>query len=156
MALHEYEGKHFTNVSKESTALSSDEEKEKIKKENEDSKDILSKMKEKLDGRVTDVKFTSKLKEHPVCLTTEGEISTSMEKVINAMPTDERIKASEILEININHKIADKLKELYKDNIEEFEKYTKVMYYEARLIEGLSIDNPTEMSNLMCDIMASK
>lgn len=156
MTLHEYEGKHFTNVSKESTDLSSDEEKEKIKKENEDSKDMLSKMKEVLEGSVTEVKFTSKLKKHPVCLTTEGEISTSMEKVINAMPNDEKIKASEVLEININHKIADKLKELYKENNEEFEKYTKVMYYEARLIEGLPIDNPTEMTSLMCDIMAGK
>ena len=156
MALHEFDGKHFVNVSKESTDLSSDEEKEKIKKENENSKEMFGKMKEVLGDYVTDVKFTSKLKEHPVCLTTDGEISTSMEKVINAMPTDERIKASEILEINVNHKIANKLKELYKDNMEEFEKYTKVMYYEARLIEGLPIDNPTEMSNLMCDIMASK
>ena len=97
MALHEYEGKHFTNVSKESTDLSSDEEKEKIKKENEDSKDMLSKMKEVLDSEVNEVKFTSKLKKHPVCLTTEGEISSSMEKVINAMPNDEKIKASEVL-----------------------------------------------------------
>lgn len=156
MAIHEYEGKHFTNVSKESTDLSSDEEKEKIKKENEESKDMLTLMKEVLDNNVTEVKFTSKLKKHPVCLTTEGEVSTSMEKVINAMPTDEKIKANTVLEININHKIADKLKELYKNNKEEFEKYTKVMYYEARLIEGLPIDNPTEMTSLMCDIMANK
>lgn len=156
MAIHEYEGKHFTNVSKESTDLSSDEEKEKIKKENEESKDMLTLMREVLDNNVTEVKFTSKLKKHPVCLTTEGEVSTSMEKVINAMPTDEKIKANTVLEININHKIADKLKELYKNNKEEFEKYTKVMYYEARLIEGLPIDNPTEMTSLMCDIMANK
>ena len=97
-----------------------------------------------------------RLKNHPVCLTTEGEVSTSMEKVINSMPTGEKSKASEVLEINSNHKIANKLKELYKDNKEEFEKYTKVIYFEARLIEGLPIDNPTEMSNLMCDIMADK
>ena len=156
MALHEFEGKHFTNVSKESTDLSTDEEKEQIKTANEENKDMLSKMKELLSENVKEVKFTSKLKKHPVCLTTEGEISTSMEKVINAMPTDESIKADTVLEININHKIADKLKELYKNNIEEFNKYTKVMYYEARLIEGLPIDNPTEMANLMCDIMADK
>ena len=113
-------------------------------------------MKDLLGDSVKEVKFTSKLKNHPVCLTTEGEVSTSMEKVINSMPTGEKIKASEVLEINSNHKIADKLKELYKDNKEEFEKYTKVIYFEARLIEGLPIDNPTEMSNLMCDIMADK
>ena len=127
-----------------------------MKKANEDNKDMLDKMKDLLLGSVTEVKFTSKLKKHPVCLTTEGEVSTSMEKVINAMPNDEKIKASEVLEINMNHKIADKLKELYKNNSEEFEKYTKIMYYEARLIEGLPIDNPTEMTSLMCDIMANK
>ena len=70
--------------------------------------------------------------------------------------TGEKIKASEVLEINSDHKISDKLKELYKGNKEEFEKYTKVIYFEARLIEGLPIENPTEMSNLMCDIMANK
>ena len=79
-----------------------------------------------------------------------------MEKVINSMPTDEKINASEVLEINVNHKISDKLKELYEKDKEEFKKYTKVIYYEARLIEGLPIDNPTEMSNLICDIMANK
>ena len=156
MALHEYNDKHFTNVSKETTDLSTEEEKQKIKEENENNKDMLVKMKEILDENVTEVKFTSKLKKHPVCLTTEGEITTSMEKVINAMPNDEKIKASEILEININHKIAGKIKELYKNNIEEFTKYTKVMYYQARLIEGLTIDNPTEMTEIMCDIMANK
>ena len=117
---------------------------------------MLDEMKDILEGSVTEVKLTNKLKSHPVCLTTTGEISTSMEKVINAMPTDEKIKASEVLEINANHKIADKLKELYEKDKEEFKKYTKVIYYEARLIEGLPIDNPTEMSNLMCDIMANK
>lgn len=156
MALSEYEGKKFANVSSENTDISTEEEKKHITEINDNNKDMLSKMKEILDGSVKEVKFTSKLKNHPVCLTTEGEISTSMEKVINAMPTDEKIKASEVLEINTNHKIADKLKELYKDNIEEFEKYTKVIYFEARLIEGLPIDNPTEMTSLMCDIMANK
>ncbi len=154
MTLHEFDGKHFVNVSSESTDLSTEEEKEHIKKENTDNKDMLEKMKEVLEGEVSDVRFTSKLKNHPVCLTTEGEVSTSMEKVINAMPTDEKIKANMVLEINVSHKISDKLKELYKKDKDEFVKYTKVIYFEARLIEGLPIDNPTEMSNLMCDIMA--
>ena len=156
MALREYKGKTFVNVANESTDLSTEEEKEKIKKENETNKSMLDEMKDILEGSVTEVKLTNKLKSHPVCLTTTGEISTSMEKVINAMPTDEKIKASEVLEINANHKIADKLKELYEKDKEEFKKYTKVIYYEARLIEGLPIDNPTEMSNLICDIMANK
>lgn len=156
MAIHEYKGKTFVNVTNESTDLSTDEEKEKINKENTDNKDILEEMKKVLEGNVEEVKLTNKLKSHPVCLTTTGEVSTSMEKVINAMPTDEKIKANEVLEINASHKIVDKLKDLYKNNKDEFTKYTKVIYYEARLIEGLPIDNPTELSNLMCDIMANK
>ena len=156
MAIHEYKGKTFVNVTNESTDLSTDEEKEKINKENTDIKDMLEEMKKVLEGNVEEVKLTNKLKSHPVCLTTTGEVSTSMEKVINAMPTDEKIKANEVLEINASHKIVDKLKDLYKNNKDEFTKYTKVIYYEARLIEGLPIDNPTELSNLMCDIMANK
>ncbi len=156
MAIHEYKGKTFVNVSNESTDLSTEEEKEKINKENTDNKDMLEEMKKVLEDNVTEVKLTNKLKSHPVCLTTTGEVSTSMEKVINAMPTDEKIKASEVLEINASHKIVDKLKDLYKNDKDEFTKYTKVIYYEARLIEGLPIDNPTELSNLMCDIMANK
>ena len=156
IAIHEYKGKTFVNVSNESTDLSTEEEKEKINKENSDNKDMLEEMKKVLEGNVEEVKLTNKLKSHPVCLTTTGEVSTSMEKVINAMPTDEKIKANEVLEINASHKIVDKLKDLYKNNKDEFTKYTKVIYYEARLIEGLPIDNPTELSNLMCDIMANK
>ena len=156
MAIHEYKGKTFVNVTNESTDLSTDEEKEKINKENTDNKDMLEEMKKVLEGDVEEVKLTNKLKSHPVCLTTTGEVSTSMEKVINAMPTDEKIKANEVLEINASHKIVDKLKDLYKNDKDEFTKYTKVIYYEARLIEGLPIDNPTELSNLMCDIMANK
>ena len=156
MAIREYKGKTFVNVTNESTDLSTDEEKEKINKENTDNKDMLEEMKKVLEDNVTEVKLTNKLKSHPVCLTTTGEVSTSMEKVINAMPTDEKIKASEVLEINASHKIVDKLKDLYKNDKDEFTKYTKVIYYEARLIEGLPIDNPTELSNLMCDIMANK
>ena len=156
ITLAEYNSKKFVNVSSENTDISTEEEKKHINEINDNNKDMLSSMKDLLGDSVKEVKFTSKLKNHPVCLTTEGEVSTSMEKVINSMPTGEKIKASEVLEINSNHKIADKLKELYKYNKEEFEKYTKVIYFEARLIEGLPIDNPTEMSNLMCDIMADK
>lgn len=156
MTLSEYDGKKFKNVSSENADLSTEEEKKHINEINDNNKDMLAEMKEILKDNVKEVKFTNKLKNHPVCLTTEGEISTSMEKVINSMPTGEKIKASEVLEINSDHKISDKLKELYKGNKEEFEKYTKVIYFEARLIEGLPIENPTEMSNLMCDIMANK
>lgn len=154
MTLGEYKGKKFVNTSSFDTDLSTKEEKEKLKKENEDNTSMLKEMKDILGDNVNEVKFTTRLLNHPVCLTTSGDISTSMEKVINSMPTEEKISAKEVLLININHNISNKLKELYKENKEEFIKYTKVIYYEARLIEGLSIENPTEFSSLVCELLS--
>lgn len=154
--LDNFEDKKFVNVSSEKMDLSSEEEKEVIKKENDDNKDMLKFMKDTLGDNVIEVRFTNKLKSHPVCLTSDGDVSVEMEKVINAMPTDEKIAAKTVLEINASHKISDKLKDLYKNNKDELTKYTKIIYNEARLIEGLPIENPTEMSNLMCDILANK
>ena len=149
--LKEYDKKKFINVSSKEFDLDTKEEKEELEKHNEDSKDMFSIMKEGLD--VKDIRFTKKLKNHPVCLTTEGNVSTEMEKVINAMPTDETIKAEKLLEINESHPIVEKLQKLYKEDKEELKKYSKVLYAQARLIEGLPIDNPTEITNLICDII---
>ncbi len=152
--LREYDGKEFVNISKEDVNLGSEEDKKELEKENEDNKDLLGVMRESLADYVKDVKFTNKLKNHPVCLTSHGNLSVEMEKVINAMPTDEHIKAETILEINKDHVIAKKLKELYTDDKEELKKYAKVLYSEARLIEGLPLDNPTEISNLVCELLS--
>ena len=109
-----------------------------------------------LKDNLKEIKFTNRLKNHPVCLTTKGGLSIEMEKVLNAMPTDEKVNAETILEINNNHPIAETLKDLYKNDKEELKKYTKLLYAQARLIEGLSLENPTEISNLMCEIMSKK
>ena len=154
ITLGEYEGKKFVNTSSVDTDPSTDKEKEEIKKENDDNTSMLKEMKDILGDNVSEVKFTNRLLKHPVCLTTSGDISTSMEKVINAMPTEEKISAKEVLLINVNHSISNKLKELYKSNKEEFSKYTKVIYCEARLIEGLSIENPTEFTSLVCELIS--
>ena len=111
-------------------------------------------MKKALDKEVQNVRFTHKLKNHPVCLSSEGAISVEMEKTLNSMPNNQGIKAQTVLEINENHDIAKKLQELYKNDKDKLEKYTKVLYAQARLIEGLPIENPTEISNLVCEIMA--
>ena len=103
---------------------------------------------------VKEVKFTNKLKNHPVCLTSVGEISVEMEKVMNAMPTQENINAEKILEINENHPIAKKIQDLYKKDKEQLKDYSKVLYAQARLIEGLPIENPTEITNLICEMIA--
>ncbi len=153
-ALMEYKEKKFMNVSSSELDLETKEEKEKTESKNKEYNDIFKVMKETLKNQVSEIEFTNRLKNHPVCLTTKGEISIEMEKVINAMPTDEKVKANLILEINENHEIANKLKDLYENNKEELEKYTKILYAQARLIEGLQIDNPTEISNLICEIMS--
>ena len=148
--IREYEGLKVSNISSDKVDLSSDEEKEDLKKKNEEAKDMFKIMADSLSD-VSTVRFTNKLKNHPVCLTSEGDISIEMEKVINAMPTDEHIDAAKVLEINENHKIASKIKELYENDKEALKDYTKILYAQARLIEGLPIDNPTEITNLICD-----
>ena len=152
--LMEYEGKKFVNVSTNEFDLSSKKEKAEVEKINKDNKGLLDTMKEAI-GDVKEVRFTKKLKKHPVCLVSEGGVSIEMEKVINAMPTDENIKATMILEINEDHPISQKLKDLYKTNPETVKEYSKILYAQARLIEGLPIDNPTELSNLICEHLNS-
>lgn len=152
--LMEYEGKKFINVCSKDLNLSSDEENKKLDKLNSEHSDLFKAMKESLADSVSEIRFTNRLKSHPVCLTTEGDVSVEMEKVFNAMPTDNKIKANTILEINSEHKIVDKLNDLYKNDKDELAKYTKILYAQARLIEGLTIDNPTEISNLVCDLIS--
>ena len=153
-SLMEYDGKKFVNVSEENLDLDTEEEKEEIKKINDENKEMLNSMKEIIGSDISDVRFTHRLKNHPVCLVSEGPVSIEMQKVLNAMPTDKNINAKIILEINSSHKIADKLKELYKSDKERFNEYTKILYSQSRLIEGLSIENPTEISNLICDLLS--
>lgn len=151
--LYEYEGKQFVNVSAGNIDLDSAEEKEELKKMNEENKSMFETMKEAI-PEVQEIRFTHRLRKHPVCLTSEGEISVEMEKVINAMPNNQNVKAKTILEINEKHEITGKLKDLFNNDKEELKNYTKVLYAGARLIEGLTIDNPTEFSNLVCKILA--
>ena len=130
---------------------------EEIKKVNEENKDMLQAVKEQLKDRVEEVRFTNKLKKHPVCLTSMGELSTSMEKIINAMPNDgsENVHAKTILEINEEHPISDKLKELYKEGkLEEVNKYSNILYNQARLISGLPVENPNELTEMICEILS--
>ena len=150
----EYNGKSFKNVSSDDLDLDTAEEKEAIQKENEENKDLLNIMKETLKDEVQEVKFTNRLKNHPVCLTTEGGISIEMEKVINSMPADQKVKAKIVLEINDSHPISNKLKELYNTDKEELKNYAKILFATSKLIEGLSVENPTEISNLICDAIS--
>jgi len=152
--LMEHKEKKFINVCANDVDLDTDEEKEALKKENEENKDMFTLMKETIGEGVQEVRFTHRLKNHPVCLTSEGALSVEMEKVINSMPNDQKVKAQTALEINDSHPIAQKIKDLYANDKEELKKYTQVLYAQARLIEGLPVENPTQISNFICEIIA--
>ena len=148
--LRSYEDKQFVNVCADKLDLDTAEEKEEVKKANEDSKDMLDKMSDAIGEGVNSVRFTNSLKNHPACLTSEGMLSTEMEKVLNAMPDANGVKAETVLEINMNHPVTEKLRTL---DDETLSKYAKLLYMQARLIGGLSIEDPAEFSSLISDLM---
>lgn len=154
--LAQYDGKTFVNICGDSFDISSEEEKEALKKVNDEAGDMLSKMKDAIDAGLAGVRFTNKLKNHPVCLTSEGALSVEMEKTLNAMPMpgDEKVKAELVLEINNEHRVADRLREIAASGDDEkLGKYAKLLYAQARLIAGMSVENPTELSDLICELM---
>ena len=152
--LMDYEGKKFANVSSEALDLDTEDEKKELEEKNSSNKEMFDEMTSLLDNEIKEVRFTNKLKNHPVCLTSKGNVSIEMEKVMNSMPTGEKVNAEKVLEINENHPIVSKLEDLYKNNKEEFDNYTKILYQQARLIEGLPVDNPTELTNLICNVIS--
>ena len=153
-AISKYEEKEFQNIASGELDLETEEEKKETEKVNKKSKDLLKAMKYLIPD-IDEVRFTNKLKSHPVCLTSKGDVSIEMQKVFDAMPNDLGIKAKTILEINEKHPISKKLKELYKnDDKTDFNNYTKILYSEACIIAGLPIDNPTEISDLICDVIS--
>lgn len=152
--LHEYKGKTFTNICAGNLDLDTEEEKEALKAENEEAKDVLAFLKESIGDAVSEVRFTNKLRNHPVCLTSEGMMSLGMEKVLSAMPgANGGVKATVVLEINKDHPVADKIKALYETDKEKTAKYAKILYAQSCLIAGKSIENPTEYSELVCELM---
>ena len=148
-----YEEKEFKSVSSGDLGLESEEEKKEVEQQVEENKDLFTAMKEALDGKVKEVKLSSRLKSHPVCLSNDGEISMEMEKVLNAMPNDQKVNAEKILEINATHPVFEKLKGMYPADKETVKKYADILYNQALLIEGLPIEDPVAFSNAICDIM---
>ncbi len=149
-AMGKYNDHEFINVLDEKT---NSEETEEVKKINDNNKDLIGLMKETLN--ISNVKFSDKLKNHPVALVTEGEVSLEMEKAFKAMPNGDMIKANKVLEINTNHEVYNKLISLYESKKEdEVKDYTKVLYNMARLINGLSVDDPNELTNIVCELIS--
>ncbi|MBO5019838.1 MAG: molecular chaperone HtpG [Clostridia bacterium] len=152
--LAEYDGKKFMNICDDALNLDTEDEKKALDTENEASKDMFEAMKQSIGDKVNAVRFTSKLKKHPVCLTSEGGISLEMEKTLNSMPgANDKVKAQLVLEINASHPIAEKLRTLYSEDKDTLAKYAKLLYGEACLISGAGVPDPVEHSNLVCELM---
>ena len=152
--LAEYEGKRFQNICDENLDLDTEEEKNALKEKNEEAKDALDFIKEALEGDVSSVRFTNKLKKYAVCLTSEGGISLEMEKVLNAMPNDNKVKAEIVLEINASHPVADKIVSLYEnDEKDELKDYAKLLYAQGCLISGVSVKDPADLSRIISNLM---
>lgn len=150
-----YDGKPFKSISDADLDLDTEEEKEEAKKLDEENKDMFTFMQEAIADKVKTVRLSKKLKTHPVCLSSDGGITIEMEKVLNAMPQNDgnKVKAEKALEINPNHPIFEKLKDLYANDKDKLKDYAKLLYDQALLIEGMSIDNPVEFANLVCELM---
>lgn len=150
--LMNYKEKEFKSVSSGDLGIEDEKQKEEVEKE-EEYKDLFEAMKKELSGKVKDVRASKRLKTHPVCLSADGEVTIEMEKILKQMPTNENIQADKILEININHEVFDSLKQAFENDQEKLALYTNLLYNQALLIEGLTINDPVEFSNDICKIM---
>ena len=152
--INKYKDKEFKNVSADDLGLETPEKKEELKAKEEESADMLKTLADALDGKVTKVTLSQRLKSHPVCLTSEGEITLEMEKVLNSLPNDQQVHAQRVLEINPEHEIFGKLKAISEaGDTEKLGKYAKLLYTQALMIEGMPVEDPVEFSNLVCELM---
>ena len=149
--LHTYKDKTFKAINQGDLDLSSEEEKEALKSKAEEKKDLLTSLKEALKDQVVDVRLSSRLKSHPVCLVADEGISLEMEKVLAQMPdANNQVKAKRILELNSDHPLIDALSKIDSDKVSS---YAKLLYNQALLIEGFTIEDPIEFSNSMAQLM---
>lgn len=151
--MHTHQEKEFRSVSDKDLGLETEEEKEEIKKQGEENKDLLNFLKEALDGKVKEVRLTGRLKNHPVCLSSDGPLSLEMEKVLNAAPTGQKVSADRILELNSSHAVFETMRKLYDSNKDKLKEYASLLYAQALLIEGMPIEDPVAFSNAVCNLM---
>ena len=147
-----YKDKEFKSVASGDLGIEADETKE-ASEIDDNKKEMFDQMKSVLAGKVKDVKASKRLKTHPVCLATQGEVTIEMEKVLKSMANNPDIKADKILEININHDVFKTLQEVYETDKDKFNLYTNVLYNQALLIEGLPIEDPVEFTSNICKII---
>ncbi|HCQ89470.1 MULTISPECIES: molecular chaperone HtpG [unclassified Clostridium] len=151
--LMKYNDKEFKSVSSGDLGIEMEENEKSASSDDKDNKELFEHMKDILSDKVKDVRESKRLKNHPVCLSNDGELSIEMEKILNAMPNNENIKADKILEINTNHDVFKSLKEAYESDKDKLKLYTDLLYNQALLIEGLTIADPVEFTNNICKIM---
>ncbi|SEM15496.1 molecular chaperone HtpG [Mesobacillus persicus] len=151
--LMNYKEKEFKSVASGDLGIEDEDQAKDDSKESE-HKELFEAMKEILAGKVKDVRVSKRLKSHPVCLSSEGDISIEMEKVLSAMPDNQNVKADKVLEINSNHEVFQSLKSAYESDKEKLDLYTNLLYNQALLIEGLPIQDPVEFTNNICKVMA--
>ena len=145
--------KEFRSISGGDLGLESEEEKQELQTKAEEHKDLFAFMKTTLNGKVTDVRLSQRLVTHPVCLTAEGALSIEMEKVLNSMPSADKISAEKVLEINMNHPVFETLQTLLGKDDEKLKQYTALLYNQALLIEGLPIEDPVQFAVDICELM---
>ncbi|WP_153043080.1 molecular chaperone HtpG [Neobacillus mesonae] len=148
-----YKEKEFKSVSSGDLGIEADESGKETAAEEAENKDLFEAMKEALGDKVKAIRVSKRLKSHPVCLTADGEVSIEMEKVLNAMPNNQNVKADKVLEINVNHEVFQSLKEAFANDKEKLALYTSLLYNQALLIEGLPIEDPVEFTNNICKVM---
>ena len=151
--LMKYKEKEFKSVSSSDLGIENNDEENKIEETNEENKSLFNAMKDILNDKISSVKVSKKLKNHPVCLSNEGDLSIEMEKLLNSMPNNQGVKAEKVLEINTNHEVFTSLKNAYENDKDKFNLYTNLLYNQALLIEGLSISDPVEFTNNICKLM---
>ena len=151
--LMQYKEKEFKSVSSSDLGIENNDEENKIEETKEENKSLFNAMKDILNDKISAVKVSKKLKNHPVCLSNEGDLSIEMEKLLNSMPNNQGVKAEKVLEINTNHEVFTSLKNAYENDKDKFNLYTNLLYNQALLIEGLSISDPVEFTNNICKLM---
>ena len=151
--MREFDGKEFRSASDKDLGIDDAAETESVKEKSEENKELLRLMKDDLNGKVKDVRLSTRLKSHPVCLSSDGGVSIEMEKVLNTMPGDQKVQAERVLEINPDHPIFETLKKLFAEDAEKLKTYSDLLYTQALLIEGLPIEDPVAFSNSICDLM---
>lgn len=151
--LQSYDGKTFRNVSADPLDLETEEEKQQAKQSAEENKGLLDCLTQALKGKVKQVVLSQRLKTHPVCLSSDGEISLEMEKILNAIPNSQKVQAQRVLEINANHPVFASLQALYPEHQDKLAVYASLLYTQAQLLEGVAIEDPVALSNQICELM---